>query len=257
MKEKPPDRNKRLIPEESGAGPSGGGPHEPEAVHGRDGTPKIAGEELEGAISLALSKESLKVDLLKNDPPPAEQKDELHTTVGELAEDMLGLLKMVSAIDKKLSLLTSAISTLQQTLEAFSRSIGLELTHLKENLVSDRKEFIGRSTFNAIMPAMETLKAMKKHLSDQEKDREILQNTNTLLDLLTGISQALRYTSFDVPPGSDFDPQMMECMGYEEGEDGKVVRVEQSGYKAGHVLVKPCLVILGKKTGGTNRKSPA
>lgn len=164
----------------------------------------------------------------------------------ELAEDMLDLMKKVSALDVKLSALVAVVMQLQASLEAATRVQGLEIEKLKEALISERKELIGRSTFNAVMPAIESLRFLEDMQAGRKALPQLTKQTQNLLDVLTGITQALGYRPVEVLNGEAFDPYTMECVGYVPGEQGKVVRMERSGYKAGNVMVRPCRVYLGQ-----------
>ncbi|MBN2202417.1 nucleotide exchange factor GrpE [bacterium] len=229
-------------------------PHEPR-VESSGETPAAHGlktDEARDAIGGAGFSDTIRMNLtepaglFRKKPDRNAGEADLHDTLGELADDMVGLFKMVSSIDGRIAQLAETVSSLRTAQESLSRSVGMELERLKENLLSDRREFIGRSTFNALMPAMESLRSIHRHLEQRENAGELLKNTETLLDLLTGITQALRYAPFEVRPGDDFDPQRMECIGYGEGREGTVLRVEQSGYRAGQIIVRPCRVIVGR-----------
>lgn len=246
MSEKPPfadnpDASDNPVPAAAEA-PSGG----LDASRWVEAAPKLDIGNIKDAIDQSLSPKTISIDLFNEKSTGSGKAENMAEIMGELAEDMVSLFKMVSALDAKMSQVISTVASLQETLATFSRSIGMEVYHLKEDLISDRKEYISRSTFNVLMPIIESLKTMKRFYENKEQAEEALKNTNTMLDLLTGITQALRYAPFEVQTGAEFDPQTMECTGYEEGESGKVIRIERAGYKAGHILVRPCLVTVGQ-----------
>lgn len=47
--------------------------------------------------------------------------------------------------------------------------------------------------------------------------------------------------------GETFDPNVHEAVTFGEGEDGKVISVVQKGYKLGGRVLRPALVVVGKK----------
>ena len=49
--------------------------------------------------------------------------------------------------------------------------------------------------------------------------------------------------------GLTFDPNIHEAVNFDEGEDGKVLRVVQKGYRLGGRVLRPALVIVGKQAG--------
>jgi molecular chaperone GrpE (heat shock protein) len=193
--------------------------------------------------ALQLSAADLKIDLACARPSSGTDADALQE---ELADDMLELTKQMAAQDARLTALTAAVAQLEATLEGMARAQGIEMERLKEVLISDRKELIGRSTFNALVPAMESLRYLDSMHHGHKLHASLRQQTRTILDLLTGIAQSLGYRAMEVEKGAPFDPQTMECVGFEEGEPGRVLRVDGPGYRAGSVLVRPCRVILGR-----------
>jgi molecular chaperone GrpE len=48
----------------------------------------------------------------------------------------------------------------------------------------------------------------------------------------------------------DFDPNLHEAVMFGQGEEGKVIGVVQKGYKLGGRVLRPALVVVGKKDGG-------
>jgi molecular chaperone GrpE len=48
--------------------------------------------------------------------------------------------------------------------------------------------------------------------------------------------------------GETFDPNLHEAVMYGEGEEGKVVAEVQKGYRLGDRVIRPAMVVVGKKT---------
>jgi molecular chaperone GrpE (heat shock protein) len=203
--------------------------------------PAVSGERLGQALEATFAIPAISVDLFKPTPAPTHEPE----TLEEVAEDLLEIMKQMSTLEGRMASLAAGVERLQQTVESGVRAQLMEIDRLKEALVSDRKEFIGRSTFNAIRPAIESLQYLKEGYEERQVDAGQIRHTQALLDILGGVAQMLGYQSFTPTLGDDFDPQIMECSGYAPGAVGKVVQVERAGYRAGSVLVRPCAVILG------------
>jgi molecular chaperone GrpE len=54
--------------------------------------------------------------------------------------------------------------------------------------------------------------------------------------------------------GETFDPNVHEAVMYGEGEEGKVVAEIQKGYRLGERVIRPAMVVVGKKEQGTGSK---
>jgi molecular chaperone GrpE len=48
--------------------------------------------------------------------------------------------------------------------------------------------------------------------------------------------------------GAAFDPNLHEAVTSAEGEDGKVIAVVQKGYKLGERVIRPAMVVVGKRS---------
>ena len=56
--------------------------------------------------------------------------------------------------------------------------------------------------------------------------------------------------------GETFDPNVHEAVMYGEGEEGKVVSEVQKGYRLGDRVIRPAMVVVGKKTEGAEGEKP-
>jgi molecular chaperone GrpE (heat shock protein) len=196
-------------------------------------------------LDLSLDADALKVDLFAADKRPARSDAGV---MEEIADDLLELMKRMGQLESRLAAVAATVDALQQQAGASAHVQGVEIEKLKEALLSDRKEYIGRSTFNVVRPAFESLQDLKGGYEKQQADPEQIRHTQSLIDVLGGVIQMLGYQAFAPDPGQDFDPQTMECAGHADGVPGKIVRVERPGYRAGSVLVRPCAVVLGRET---------
>jgi molecular chaperone GrpE (heat shock protein) len=201
----------------------------------------------------SFASDAWKLNLFETESSPTG--DGRQETLNKIADDLLELEKRTTAIEGHLNSIASNIDRFQRSLESAARGQTIEIERLKEKLISDRKELISRGTFNAIRPAIESLNFMIEIYRNRPEDGAMLRQTRSILDLLTSITQLLGYRPFEVAPGDDFNPHTMECSGYGQGVVGKVVRVDQPGYVAGDVMVRPCKVILGHTVNGSEPTS--
>jgi len=56
--------------------------------------------------------------------------------------------------------------------------------------------------------------------------------------------------------GETFDPNLHEAVMYGEGEEGKVVSEVQKGYRLGDRVIRPAMVVVGKKAEGAEGEKP-
>jgi molecular chaperone GrpE (heat shock protein) len=163
----------------------------------------------------------------------------------ELADDMLHLIEMQNKINNRLETIEKTLNNILTSNEHFFKASSQEINKLRTDLLTERKAFLGKSTFNALLPALESLKLSMENL-DQEESRILYNQMSGISDLLMMILQTIGYKPFVVEPGEEFDTMRMECVGWEPGESGVVLRTERQGFMAGEQIAKPCQVIVGK-----------
>lgn len=89
-----------------------------------------------------------------------------------------------------------------------------------------------------LLPVLDTLMLASKHIQDQG----LTVSINQFLDTL----KAEGVTKVETV-GKDFDPQEMEAIAIEEGEDGKVLEEMRAGYLLHEKLLRAAHVKVGKK----------
>jgi len=201
-------------------------------------------EKLHSSLSLSISPDKLKLEKEKDSRAKPKEKD-ASEIVEEIADDMLHVLERIGALEEKINTNTAKIMELQESYARGFKSYGMELEKLKDALLSERKALRARSVLNAILPALETLQITRKAYKPQE-DSAVVNQISALINMLRSTIQSLGFEPFEAQPGDAFDPFSMQCLDYAEGEEGKVVRTEKEGYKAGDTVVKPSGVVLGK-----------
>ena len=197
----------------------------------------------EDAIDLAALDAAVEIDLevantATSPAAPVDNADQLD----EIAEDMLDLLTRVRKIE-------NGQLEMQSRLEHVARSQAMAVDALRNDLLGERKAFVGRSAFSAIMTAIDSFKTMSAGLDPTEDQRTIAQLT-AVVSSLTTVVQSLGFFEFTVSEGEPFDPNRMECLGVEVGEPGVVLKVGRLGYATETTVVRPCGVFIADPASG-------
>ena len=194
------------------------------------------------AVKFPLSEEKIK---LKSDSGSSADND-LRELLEEAVEDNLVLQEKMQQLERMLAAANSRIIAMHETMTNAYRSHSIDLQKLREELLSERKAFLGKNTFNAIIPVLDSLIATKAQM-DGAAEKLAYDKIGGVVDVLTGILQNIGYSVFTIEEGAKFDPATMECFGHETGAPGVVIRVVAPGYSAGDIVVNPCKVIVGKE----------
>ena len=199
-------------------------------------------------LSVQLAENMLQTSPEKPGPPPAKKyrahQNQVEDFFQETAEDLLHLMERVNHIEQQIGKLDNSVIEISRKIDGAYRDHAVALEKLKADLLSDRKALAARSTFNAIIPAIESLEISQSRLKEIENDPSY-KRISGVIDLLYMILQGLGYETYSPDIGDHFDPVSMECIDYAEGEEGTVVKVGNPGYRAGDQIIKPSRVILG------------
>ena len=162
----------------------------------------------------------------------------------ELAEDMLHVIEAQSSLNTRLNALEEQMSHISNSMEHYFKSSYQEIDKIRNDLISERKAFIGSSTFNALLPAIESIRLSMDNLN-REGDVRLAKQLSGVSDLLRMVLQSIGYKAFDVKAGEEYNSIRMECVGWEPGDPGIVIRMERQGFMAGEQIAKPAQVIIG------------
>lgn len=113
--------------------------------------------------------------------------------------------------------------------------------NLEKRVLDERQEHYKYSLgffIQRILPAIDNLERAKRHIKDNGLDMAITSLLNVLQD--EGLEE------IDVL-NKEFDPQFCECIDFKDGEEGKVVRVVEKGYRLGGRVIRPAKVIIGRQ----------
>jgi molecular chaperone GrpE (heat shock protein) len=186
--------------------------------------------------------------------PKLEYSDETKALVKEIAEDLVHFMEQMKTMETQQNYLVSYIERLHKTIQESDRRHAAALENLRQELLGERKVLATRNSFNAILPTLDSLELMRDGIPDSPENAQIRAQLQAVNSSLTNIIQTLGFIEYDVELGSTFDPSLMECMGYVEGEENSVVKVKRKGHKVGDIIIRPCGVILAKPSGNNQNK---
>jgi molecular chaperone GrpE (heat shock protein) len=164
----------------------------------------------------------------------------------EIADDTLRLIERGKRLEDRLDRLTEQVGALSQTQQDSERRLAVELGRMRQDLLGERKALVGRGSFNAVLPTLDSLRLMREALDDSPENGQIRAQLHAVIGSLANIVQSLGFVEFQVTPGSVFDPFNMECLGYQEGVADTVVSVVRPGYSVSGEVVRPCGVLLAQ-----------
>lgn len=173
--------------------------------------------------------------------PTSQESD--HAVFEELANDMLGLMQQVKALQDHLSSVMSRVEQVEKRVVGITNSQIHEFDILKRELLGDRKAMAARTTLNAVAPWMDSLREMRNRMTSQ-KDAKLYSQVDAIIDRTVMMLHVLGFEEFCVGEGEVFDPIRMECVGYAEGKSGVVLKAKRPGYCAGGTIIRPAGVII-------------
>jgi molecular chaperone GrpE (heat shock protein) len=188
-----------------------------------------------------------KINIMKDigEPPGTVVPiDSEERCIDELAEDFLHLLQRIKVIEETQAGIMARLDKWDEKFDAFSKNHGRILEEMRRDLLGERKAMASLSTFNAVVPWLDSIRSMRAQLR-QGKNKKLRKQLDGLIDILTTMLQSLGFAEFHVGEGEEFNPSRMECTGYAEGEPGVVLVMERCGYHANGIIVRPAGVRIG------------
>lgn len=130
-----------------------------------------------------------------------------------------------------------------EELENQNKRVLADYRNLENRVSQERGEWIlkanGQLLLN-LLPVLDTLMLADKHSKVEDQNLKI--SISQFLDILKN-EGVVRIETKE----KDFDPLVMECVETRIGEDWKVLEETRSGYKLGDIILRPALVVVGKK----------
>jgi molecular chaperone GrpE len=127
-------------------------------------------------------------------------------------------------------------------LENRVKRIFADYQNLEKRVTAERRELIfnsNRHLLLRLLPVLDTLLLAFEHTKDKGLELAIKQFADTLES--EGVKKIETKNKM-------FDPELMECVATEMGEDGKVVSEVLTGYLLNDKILRPAMVKVGKKS---------
>lgn len=112
--------------------------------------------------------------------------------------------------------------------------------NLEKRVREDRVGLIkmaNREMLLRLLPVLDTLLLASQHSEDQSLKVTVQQFLDVLKD--EGVTRVETV-------GKEFDPNVMEAVGTDEGEEGTVIKETRAGFVMNDLLLRPAQVIVGK-----------
>ena len=171
--------------------------------------------------------------------------DNQFETAEELQEDLMHIIEKLSEFGNTLKMIIPRIDKIEEVSRDNYRKHQIEIDQLRRDLLGERKTFIYQSVINNIIATVDSLHNRKRNLSPKN-DLPLFNQTSGILDNLHNLLKSLGYESFIVNEGESFRTDKMECLGFDVGEDNKVLRIERLGFRTESHVMRPCGVIIGR-----------
>ena len=113
--------------------------------------------------------------------------------------------------------------------------------NLEKRITSQKSEWIkiaNKELLLRLLPGLDSLVLAQKHTQDEG----IKLSIKHFLEILEGGGVKKIETE-----GKDFNPNLMEAVSTEEGEEGKVIGELRTGYTLNGQVLRPAQVIVGKQ----------
>jgi molecular chaperone GrpE (heat shock protein) len=175
---------------------------------------------------------------------PTRRAVDVVEALEEIAEDTLHLMERTGAIDTRLGTMADQVGRMVQLLEERLTADARAVDQLRRDLLGERREQSARQSFDAVVPAVDALRAMHDGLDPACDERMRIQVAG-VIGLLGGLLQRLGFVEFSAQPGEAFDPSRMLCLGNTDGPAGRVVAAIQPGFLAHDAVARPAGVLVG------------
>lgn len=116
--------------------------------------------------------------------------------------------------------------------------------NLEKRSADEKREFVRIANKNLLLrflPVLDTLLLAEKHIKDQGLSISVGQFLDALKQ--EGVTKVETV-------GKNFNPELMECVETEEGEEGLVLEEVRSGHTLYDSVLRPAMVKVGKKKTG-------
>jgi molecular chaperone GrpE len=160
--------------------------------------------------------------ILKMDDKKTKNKNE-HDKIKDSKEETVHLKKEIEELENQV------------------KRIFADYQNLEKRVTEEKRVLIlsaNRHLLLRLLPVLDTLNVALVHTKDKGLELSIQQFTSALAN--EGVKKI-------ETKGKMFDPNLMECIAIEQGEDGKVISEVQPGYFLNEEILRPAMVKVGKK----------
>lgn len=129
---------------------------------------------------------------------------------------------------------------LEETTNNWKRALA-DYQNLEKRVAAEKEEVYKYANKDLILKLLPVLDSLEK-LSDHLKDEGVNLTLKQFQDILSreGVKRIEAL-------GKNFNPEEMECIEVQPGEENKVLKEARAGYKIEDKIIRPTQVIVGKK----------
>ena len=176
-------------------------------------------------------------------PPPPTPPDPTSEALGELADDMLDLLKRVKGLEALQTDIVARLERIVTTARDGTRNIARETDSIRRDLLGEHSALAARAVAEAVFPVLDKLRPMRAAVNPR-REPALANQLDAVLEILNGMLRALGFTVYEPAVGTPFDPTKMRFAGEKKGPPNVVLGVEQPGYLAKDSVLRPAGVLL-------------
>jgi molecular chaperone GrpE (heat shock protein) len=165
----------------------------------------------------------------------------------DLASELANLAERVAAVEQRQGELIATVHQVTRELTEAARRQRQALAALHRDLVGERKAAAAHGVFLALVPALDSLDAMRRDLGPTPS-RQLRMQVDALSALLRASLQTLGYDEFHAQVGEPFAPERMEALDYGQGTSGIVLAAVRPGYISQGRVVRPVGVRIAEPT---------
>jgi molecular chaperone GrpE (heat shock protein) len=164
-------------------------------------------------------------------------------TAGDLAEGVDALVERITSLEERQLGISRALEEVSKAVADAAASHRRTLAMLHRDLLGERKASAALEVFRAVVPALDSLDAMRAG-PPARRGRQVHLQLDAAASALRNLVLDLGYADFHAGVGEDFAPERMEALGYGEGAPGVVLAAVRPGYRCGDTVVRPAGVLI-------------
>lgn len=176
-------------------------------------------------------------------PEAPQQPDATAAALGELADDMLDLLRRVTGLETGQAEVLARLDKLDGATRDGAKVQARETEAIRRELTGAHAALAARAVAEAVFPVLDKLRPMRA-ASAACRNEALCNQLDAIIDSLAGMLRAFGFTAFEPAVGTPFDPVTMRSAGEKKGPPGVVLGVEQPGYRTKESVLRPAAVFV-------------